>query len=103
MGEKFSRILLPLPEKTPDGVTVILGRFGEWDPHQQSMDNIMRYALMITEVATLEDESLTVSGLTLINDVNGGSYKLIAAFTPTIAKKSAIFLQVEFFYFRDSI
>lgn len=88
------RVLFPLPKKTPDGVVVMLGRFGIYDPYEYNMDVIMRFSVLVTEVLCREDEEVTVTGLMLINDVAGCTMGHMAAFTPTIAKRAAIFMQV---------
>jgi len=90
----FYRILLPLPTKTKEGLTILLGQFGLWDPHVHNMEVIMKYSMMISEVMTLEDETVTIAGFVLINNMTDSSVKHLTAFTPTIAKKSAIFMQV---------
>lgn len=55
----------------------------------------MKYSMIISEVMTLEDETVTIAGFVLINNMTNSSVKHLTAFTPTIAKKSAIFMQVQ--------
>jgi len=86
-------IMLPLPTKTADGVTIILGRFGVWDPYVYSMEFIMKLGMTVTEVMAMEDEDVTVTGFVLINDNTNTSIAHMAAFAPTVAKKAAVFMQ----------
>jgi len=86
-------VLLPLPTHSNEGQTVILGRFGLYDPHKISFADIMRLCILIIDLLAYEDESVMVNGLVLICDVKGSTFAHMAAFTPTQAKKSAVFVQ----------
>merc|ERR1719341_2095228 len=85
-------VLLPLPTHSNEGQTVILGRFGLYDPHKISFADIMRLCILIIDLLAYEDESVMVNGLVLICDVKGSTFAHMAAFTPTQAKKSAVFV-----------
>ncbi|XP_018027681.1 alpha-tocopherol transfer protein-like isoform X5 [Hyalella azteca] len=86
-------VFVPLPQKTADGVTILLGRFGIFDPHRFPMSDIMRLATTVVDVLEYEDESVTIKGIVLVNDSAGSTLAHMAAFTPTIAMKAAIFMQ----------
>ena len=85
---------MPLPTKTAEGVVIILCRVGLYDPHKFSMDDIIRFGAIVCDIVCLEDEEVTVAGFMLLNDSQGSTFSHMVAFTPTIAKKSAIFMQV---------
>jgi len=86
-------VVLPLPGKLPTGETVLLGRFGLYDPTRVSFADVMKFNIMIMEILMFEDESILIRGLTLISDLDKSTFGHMAAFTPTEAKKSATFIQ----------
>lgn len=89
------RLMLPLPKKTPEGVVVLLGRFGIYDPHKYDMSTINRMGTLVCDLVNLEDEEVTVTGFILLNDAAGITLSHMASFTPVLAKKAAVLMQVE--------
>ena len=72
----------------------MLGRFGIYDIHKFNMNDILALGLLTGDVLAQENELMSVGGLTIICDLTGSSFSHIAALTPTIAKKTAVFMQV---------
>lgn len=89
-------ISIPLPNtEFPDSPRIVLIRSCCFDHNKVHIREIMRMAVMMSEIMLMEDDNLTVAGLINIIDMIGASKTLgyVAQFTPTLIKNFAYVTQ----------
>jgi len=86
-------VVLPLPGYTKDGVKILLGRHGIYEPSKFSADDIMRIYIMITDIMMFEDEPASISGVGIMGDSSGLTFNHTMAWPPTILKKAMVLWQ----------
>ncbi|GAB6030506.1 hypothetical protein CHUAL_007368 [Chamberlinius hualienensis] len=75
-----------------EGRRVVLGRVGQSDPNEFSLNELSRLNNILTEWI-LFDEQTQICGIVFINDLSNMTGVHAAQFTPTVAKKAATFWQ----------
>ncbi|KAG6457641.1 alpha-tocopherol transfer protein [Manduca sexta] len=83
-----------LPE-SPDNGRIILMRFGRWDPDAVPIDDVVRCALIMDEIAVMQPK-LQILGVTIIVDLEGLSLRHVRHLTPTIAYQIVSLMGVSF-------
>jgi len=80
--------LLPLPGKDDKGRKVILIRSTIHDPYAHKQDDIFKIMNMILDILCLEDESISVTGVVAIIDLQGVSVGHAMQMTPSMIRKA---------------
>ncbi|XP_052752263.1 clavesin-2-like [Galleria mellonella] len=83
-----------LPE-SPEHGRLILMRFGRWDTNAVSIDDVVRCALVLEEIA-VQQPKLQILGVTVIIDLEGLSFRHISQLTPAIANQIVSLMGVAF-------
>ncbi|XP_069187328.1 retinol-binding protein pinta isoform X1 [Procambarus clarkii] len=86
-------LMLPLPGYDHLGRKVYLNRAGDFDPKEVSVDEINKACLTILDISTEEDEQSTITGTVMVGDVEKMTLAHVAAFTPSMMKKSMVLWQ----------
>ncbi|XP_069951885.1 alpha-tocopherol transfer protein-like isoform X3 [Cherax quadricarinatus] len=86
-------IMLPLPGYDHLGRKVFIGRWGAYDPKEVSVDDVNRASIMISDIMADEDEQCTITGSVMVGDSEGMTMAHVAAFTPSLIKKSMVLWQ----------
>lgn len=83
-----------LPESPVNG-RITLMRFGRWDTDTVPIDDVVRCALLMDEVAAMQPK-LQILGVTIIVDLEGLSIRHVRQLTPTIAYQIVSLMGVSF-------
>ncbi|XP_035447389.1 clavesin-1 [Spodoptera frugiperda] len=83
-----------LPE-SPDHGRIILMRFGRWDVDAAAIEEVVRYALVMDEIATMQPK-LQILGVTIVVDLDGLNLRQVAQLTPTVAGQIVALMGVSF-------
>lgn len=83
-----------LPEN-PENGRVILMRFGRWDSDTIHIDDVVRCALLMDEVAATQPK-LQILGITIIVDLEGLQLRQVRHLSPTIANQIVSLMGVAF-------
>ncbi|KAI5641591.1 CRAL/TRIO domain-containing protein [Phthorimaea operculella] len=94
MDNKIQEILklgvfLPVRRvKDEDSTRVTIMRLGVYDPTKFHLADIIKVALMVTEILMLEDDNLTIMGEDIIVDMKDLGMSVLTQWTPALAKKA---------------
>ncbi|KAJ2953518.1 hypothetical protein O0L34_g1121 [Tuta absoluta] len=81
-------VFLPVRRiKDEDSTRVTIMRLGVYDPSKFHLTDIIKVALMITEILMLADDNLTIMGEDIIIDMKDLGMNVITQWTPALAKK----------------
>ncbi|XP_041980698.1 clavesin-1-like [Aricia agestis] len=83
-----------LPESPTHG-RITLMRFGRWDPDRVPIVDVVRCALLMDEIASMQPK-LQILGVTIIVDLEGLSMRHVRHLTPTIANQIVSLMGVSF-------
>ncbi|XP_034833567.1 clavesin-1-like [Maniola hyperantus] len=83
-----------LPDSPCNG-RITLMRFGRWDTSAVPIDDVVRCALLMDEIAAMQPK-LQVLGVTIIVDLEGLSVRHVRQLTPTIASQIVSLMGVSF-------
>lgn len=83
-----------LPESPTNG-RIILMRFGRWDVSTIPIEDVVRCALLMDEVAVMQPK-LQILGGTVIVDLEGLTLRQVAQLTPTVAGQIVALMGVSF-------
>lgn len=92
-GTKVQEILklgafLPLKNCTvEDAPRICLMRLGVFDPSKYHLADLIKVALMVTEILMLEDDNFSVSGEVVVVDMKDVGISVLSQWTPALAKK----------------
>ncbi|KAF8778835.1 alpha-tocopherol transfer protein-like [Argiope bruennichi] len=81
LDSPMTRALLLLPKKCPDGCTVIITRFGKWNPNEIPFEH-MKSMLAISILQLLRDPVTQISGIKFIHDFKGASVQHLKYCSP---------------------
>ncbi|XP_004925625.1 clavesin-1 [Bombyx mori] len=83
-----------LPE-SPENGRIVLMRFGRWDPSAVPIEDVVRCALFMDEIAVMQPK-LQILGVTIIVDLDGLSIRHVRHLTPTVAYQIVSLMGVSF-------
>ncbi|KAM3965436.1 clavesin-1-like [Aphomia sociella] len=83
-----------LPE-SPEHGRITLMRFGRWDTEAVSIDDVVRCALVMEEIA-VQQPKIQIMGVTVIVDLKGLSFRHVSHLTPAIANQIVSLMGVAF-------
>ncbi|KAJ8729546.1 hypothetical protein PYW08_001127 [Mythimna loreyi] len=92
-GTKVQEILklgafLPLKNcPAEDAPRICIMRLGVFDPSKYHLADLIKVALMVTEILMLEDDNFSVSGEVVIVDMENVGISVLSQWTPALAKK----------------
>ncbi|XP_064107326.1 alpha-tocopherol transfer protein-like isoform X7 [Macrobrachium nipponense] len=86
-------VVLPLPGFDHLGRKVVFGRWGCYDPSFMSIDELLKLCTLAVDLVLEGEEEVSVNGLVIAGDCEGVVMGHLLAFTPSIAKKCAVFWQ----------
>ncbi|KAH9645182.1 hypothetical protein HF086_005727 [Spodoptera exigua] len=92
-GAKVQEILklgafLPLKNCAgEDEPRISIVRIGVFDPSKYHLSDLIKTALMVTEILMLEDDNFSVAGEVLIIDMKDVGISVLSQWTPALAKK----------------
>ncbi|KAK4297110.1 hypothetical protein Pmani_030445 [Petrolisthes manimaculis] len=86
-------MFVPLMEKDPNGRRVVITRIGLEDPKETKVDDLMKVSMMLMDVFLEEYEDVSITGLTLMEDVKELSMVHVVSFTPVMMKKMMTLIQ----------
>ncbi|KAK4301938.1 hypothetical protein Pmani_025947 [Petrolisthes manimaculis] len=69
-------------------------RWGTYDPHKISIDDMSRASLVISDVLCEEDEQSSITGIVIIGDSEGMTASHVLGYTPGMMKKAMVLWQV---------
>lgn len=90
----YSSLMVPLPGYDELGRKVILGRWGVYDPHKVTLDEVTKASCIISDVLLEEEEKATVTGYVMMMDCAGITVTHMTGYTPALMKKSMVMWQV---------
>uniref|UniRef100_A0A2A4JCS0 CRAL-TRIO domain-containing protein n=1 Tax=Heliothis virescens TaxID=7102 RepID=A0A2A4JCS0_HELVI len=93
-GPKIQEILklgvfLPLKNCVyEDSPRICIMRLGVFDPSKYHLSDLIKVALMVTEILMLEDDNFSVAGEVVIVDMKDVGISVLSQWTPALAKKA---------------
>ncbi|KAJ0174970.1 hypothetical protein K1T71_009111 [Dendrolimus kikuchii] len=93
--QKVKNVYAGILPENPDNGRVILMRFGRWDSDTIHIDDVVRTALLMDEVAATQPK-LQILGVTIIVDLEGLSIRHVRHLSPTIANQIVSLMGVAF-------
>ncbi|KAK3865836.1 hypothetical protein Pcinc_028580 [Petrolisthes cinctipes] len=88
-------MFIPLMDKDLHGRRVIITRPGLEDPRETKVDDLMKACMLIMDVFLEDDEDVTITGVTFVEDVKELSMAHVVTFTPVMVKKMMTLIQVQ--------
>ncbi|GBN49863.1 Clavesin-1 [Araneus ventricosus] len=73
--------VLPLPERSPDGCTIVLTRTGKWDTGEMAYDDLVRLSMM-TFCQMMRDPMTQINGFKVIHDFKDTTWSHYRYCTP---------------------
>ncbi|CAL1275468.1 unnamed protein product [Larinioides sclopetarius] len=67
LSKSSINFVLPLPERSSDGCTIVLTRTGKWDPGEMTYEDLVRYSMM-TFCQMMRDPMTQINGFKVIHD-----------------------------------
>ncbi|MPC26283.1 Alpha-tocopherol transfer protein [Portunus trituberculatus] len=90
----FHSVALLLPGCDHQGRRIILSRPGVFDPSTTSIDELSKTMMLLCDIFMEEDETLSVTGMVMVEDFKNFSLSHLAALSPVTVKKMTTLFQV---------
>lgn len=88
-------MMLPLKARDTKGRLIILTRPGLEDTSTTSLDLVTRACMMILDTFIEEEEEVSITGVTFLEDMKEITMAHAISFTPVMAKKMMTLFQVQ--------